>query len=249
MKIFKVSFAFLIIGCMHALSAAPQTSQTSNQTAVNKVEAKRFAQLYNSFTLECQRPHKHYNIPNTLHFIWLNGPVPTQHKNLDSWRQFHPGWTIKVWTQADIASLKIINAKALANAKTAQQKSQLLRYEILNQFGGVFVENSIQCLRSFDSLAKSCELFAGIASADNPALLSDGIIGVTAHHPVIRECLFKLRQASIKSPSQNIFTLSFARYGVQNSGLVAPMPANFFFAKNNAITKDTYCIQNANNGF
>lgn len=60
-------------------------------------------------------------------------------------------------------NFKLKNVEALKCAKNYGEKSDILRYEILCQFGGIYVDCDFECLKSFDGLLM-CRFFTGFSN-------------------------------------------------------------------------------------
>jgi mannosyltransferase OCH1-like enzyme len=77
-------------------------------------------------------------IPKVLHFIWLGGNIPSKYiPMIDSWRQYHPLWDVRLWGDEDIISFETSNPKLfeiLRNAPNYGMKSDILRYEVFYLF-------------------------------------------------------------------------------------------------------------------
>lgn len=60
-------------------------------------------------------------------------------------------------------NFKLKNTNPYINGSNYGEKSDVLRYEILQQFGGIYVDCDFECLKSFDSLL-SCNFFSGFSN-------------------------------------------------------------------------------------
>jgi hypothetical protein len=152
---------------------------------------------------------KDASFPKTIHFIWL-GPTPFPRAsipNIDKWVKKHPGWTFKFWTDADLpaphAALQKANVHALhllfgkmsyQRAENYGEKSQILRYAILLNEGGVYADHDTIPSASFDPLQQQCDFFCGLAPL-KPSILSSSIypvnhlMGAKAGHPIFAAAL------------------------------------------------------------
>jgi mannosyltransferase OCH1-like enzyme len=79
-------------------------------------------------------------IPKVIHSIWLGSSLPEMYNTLIStWKALHPLWTVKIWKDEDTDLIHLQNEKAYYSAKNYGEKSDILRYEILNLYGGVYI--------------------------------------------------------------------------------------------------------------
>jgi len=237
MKKFRVSIAVLIMGCMPVLFATAPVSKSScdvttqnpcpcdHQSMKNKNECRRFALLYQTYKTNHPNPIGNYIIPRKIHFIWLGGKLPSSfQKTIDTWKEFHPSWEIKLWTKADVKSFKFINKTAFNKAKTDKEKSTIWRYEILYRYGGLFVDLQTKCHNSFADLHQTSEFYAFTKCSKSKIELSNSIIGSQPNHPIIQLCTFLIR------PGQNVgpdyFTRCFSLKANDLFGKVVPLPMN-----------------------
>lgn len=74
--------------------------------------------------------------------------------NLEKWKELMPSWDIKVWTNSDLTEDKIEPSYlALINkSNIGAQKADLLRFYVVNKFGGYYVDSDIVPLRNLTEL-------------------------------------------------------------------------------------------------
>jgi mannosyltransferase OCH1-like enzyme len=131
-------------------------------------------------------------IPRVIHFIWLGRPLPDWYKtNIDDWSQKNPKFDIIIWDND--SSDKFIKTKPsydiFRNSKSFGIKSDVLRYEILKQEGGLYVDTDFLCLSSnFDILHDSFSFYAGIC-LEQPVQLNNGIMASAPNHPILDICI------------------------------------------------------------
>ena len=92
-------------------------------------------------------------IPRVIHQIWL-GPAQAPRYTMETCRLANPGWLHVVWTDENLPPM--VNRKVFdAFGAAYHAKADVLRYEVLFRFGGVYVDADQLCLRSFDDLLGS----------------------------------------------------------------------------------------------
>lgn len=134
-----------------------------------------------------------YRIPKIIHQIWLGSPLPARYKEIQkSWATHHPDWEYRLWTDADAKVFPMKNRALFDSATNWGEKSDIFRYEILAQFGGLYVDTDFECLRSFDILHKLCDFYIGLDTIEkqfqSPRLLN-GLLACSPHHPILERCL------------------------------------------------------------
>lgn len=177
-------------------------------------------------------------IPKVIHWIWLGSPLPKRYIELQkTFKELHPSWQVKIWTDQDIEPFKLKNKIAFDAATNFGEKSDIFRYEILERFGGVYCDTDFKCLQSLDLLHYVCEFYTGIAY-DREAILYNGLIGASPHHPIIKKCVDCLiNTPELKDPDfimertgPYYFTEQFFKvvFGGLHKGIVA-FPVTFFY--------------------
>lgn len=129
-------------------------------------------------------------IPQIFHRIWLDEPVPAEFDLY--WKRFeamHPGWKFVTWD--DSKALDWLRCPdEFAQARTWAGKSDILRYEILYRYGGIYVDTDVEPLRPFDDLlGDNGDLFIGW---EDERLLCPTVMGSPRAHPAIATLLFAL---------------------------------------------------------
>lgn len=173
----------------------------------------KFEFLYaNNFPLlsnySAEQPPK---IPKVLHFIWV-GPKPFPREsinNLLAWKKYHPHWKMKFWTDSPerpcpiegmekhlISEIPFQKIGHLAKeTKNYGEQSDILRYEILYQEGGVYADHDIDCFQSFDALNATYDFYCGMEAPHYIPELNahiapnNGLVGIKPHHPILKSTI------------------------------------------------------------
>jgi mannosyltransferase OCH1-like enzyme len=74
------------------------------------------------------------------------------------------------------------------------ERADILRCEILYQFGGLYADIDFECLKPFDILHQAYTFYGALFPLENDALISNGIIDSIPGHPLIKYYLDILRQ-------------------------------------------------------
>ncbi len=175
------------------------------QTREDKESLNFFNKLYEKNFEKALAPIGTAKIPSTLHLIWL-GPQKFPQaslKNVASWIEKHPSWTVKFWTDNDQPSPHpkmqkiLIQESHLPNLLSCYylsdsfgERSELLRYEILFAEGGVYVDHDLTCLSSLDRFNSAYDFYCGL-EALAPSILSSSVfpsthlIAAKPQHPIL----------------------------------------------------------------
>lgn len=188
-------------------------------------------------------------IPKKFHLIWLGSTPPERYYLLEKQlREFHPGFEIKLWTDYDAALIPMINREAYDSATNFGEKSDILRYEILDREGGVYLDGDFLIAQPLTEIFYAANFFGGLGYNPHTIELYNGFIGSEPGHPIIKLCISQLgKDRSRHDPDAIIdrtgpyhFTRCFLK-GAMNaaSGIAIPFPVTFFYPwPNYAIYQD-----------
>jgi hypothetical protein len=134
-------------------------------------------------------------IPRIIHQIWI-GPHPRPTEWLETWSrdylEDHPDWSYRLWTDDDVAGFPVIRSNAYRNLSLCG-RADLLRYSILHEHGGVYIDADSIYLNPFsldDALRQADD--CGIVLAQEPfrrgepPLIAVGFIACAAGNPLLR---------------------------------------------------------------
>lgn len=169
----------------------------------------KFESLYEKNKHYLKAPPSGIKIPPLIHFIWL-GPKsfpPESVENVRTWIARHPTWRVKFWTDRprplpcshmELCSVDDFNLTHLKqcylDSNNYGEKSDILRYEILLQEGGVYVDHDANCLDSFEALHSHFDFYCGLEAPHPPFAGStitsgNGVLGARPNHPVTQRVI------------------------------------------------------------
>ena len=100
-----------------------------------------------------------------------------------------------MWTDQDIESFKLVNKDAFDKAVSYAERANLLRLEILERYGGIYVDSDFECLQNFDFFNENFEFYAGITPAiRRQSIISNALIASIPHHPILLACIKKINK-------------------------------------------------------
>lgn len=179
------------------------------QTKEDVDHLQLFKAIYDLQKHHLATPDTKERIPRVIHYIWLGpNPFPRESiENVRTWMAKHPDWTFYFWTDRDrplplpgmhmrkVQDLPFLALKeCFKKSDNFGEKSDVLRYEILYQEGGVYVDHDVKCLQSFDLLNRSYDFYCGIDMPYTSALptcvfTTNNLIAVKPQHPILARCL------------------------------------------------------------
>ena len=86
-------------------------------------------------------------IPKLIHQIWI-GPKPAPSKLMDTWKEKHPEFEYIRWSEKELndRSMPLSCINRIQEIEEINGKADIIRWEILYHYGGVFLDADCFCL-------------------------------------------------------------------------------------------------------
>ncbi len=196
------------------------------------------AKLYQARQPSKILPTPQPQIPKIIHQIWLGSPLPDGLRQYTrTWQELHPGWKYILWTEENARHLTLQNQDLYDKATNWAVKSDILRYELLSKFGGLYVDTDFECLMPLDDLMHRYTAFAGISNEPCFAI-NNALIAAAPGHKILKQCIANLRmpksnrwQDVSKGCGPMHFTRSFMTELETGYNSALAMPERYFYPK------------------
>ena len=121
------------------------------------------------------------SIPRLIHRVWVGGAeMPAAHVHFGrTFADAHPRWKMRLWGDGDLPSLGIGDAER-SRARSPAELSDVVRFEVLSRFGGVYVDTDVECKRNLEELLVGVRAFAAL---ELPGRVATGVLGGVPGHP------------------------------------------------------------------
>jgi len=96
-------------------------------------------------------------IPKIIHQIWLGDQSKRPSKFIETWIEKNPSWQHKLWTDDNLPQLKC--KKQFDECPSLPGKADILRYQILHDEGGFFIDADSECVNSLDDFFTNNKVF------------------------------------------------------------------------------------------
>lgn len=170
--------------------------QIEKYKAQNLESFNFFKTLYEKNHFLKVEPQDNPKIPQIIHQIWIgNRPIPSKLQEYQkTWREQHPDWEYKMWTNEEVKNYTFVNQELkflFDQALTLGERVDVLRYDILYQYGGIYADCDCICLKPLDVFVYCYDFFAGMfppmfATMETAVFLQNCMIGAKPQHPVIK---------------------------------------------------------------
>jgi inositol phosphorylceramide mannosyltransferase catalytic subunit len=115
------------------------------------------------------------------------------------------------------------------------EKSDILKWEIVYRFGGLWVDTDFECLKSFDLLHHLYDFYTGIQPLDtNIPQLGAALFAARPKHPLLEECVQGIKnnqhiQQIIAKTGPIHFTRVFLQVADKTGLVDVALPASYFY--------------------
>lgn len=130
-------------------------------------------------------------IPPIVHQIWLGAdPLPEEFRLYgQSWVRHNPGWELRLWTEETVPD-DLTRREVYERLRQPAERSDILRLELLQRHGGIYIDTDFECLRPFGAMLDGVDFFCGYLKPDR---VNNAIIGAAPGHPIVAQALRELR--------------------------------------------------------
>jgi mannosyltransferase OCH1-like enzyme len=174
-------------------------SMCANNNLPKSLLYQQLSHLYAQNNPDKLKPLAEPLIPKKIHQIWL-GPlqIPVAYAEYSkTWQKLHPSWEYKLWRDKDIENWDFPSKDLYNKSSSYQEKSDILRYEILNKYGGLYVDMDYKAIKNFDELHYLYEFYGSIKPPiyeDNKIAITNGIIGSKPNIVILKKTLEFIRE-------------------------------------------------------
>jgi GT2 family glycosyltransferase len=143
-------------------------------------------------------------IPKIIHQIWIgNKPAPT--KFMQTWKDKNPDFEYIFWNEKEIIKRDIVFKckEKIDEIEEINGKADIIRWEILYKFGGIFLDADSICIEPIDNELLSKKCFAGYEQEEvRNGLIATGTMGFPKKHPLVKKAIkwiFKNEVSQLKA--------------------------------------------------
>lgn len=130
------------------------------------------------------------SIPKIIHQVWI-GPNSPPWQWIDSFRKNfmdkYPAWKYRLWRENEIENLRLINKSKYESEKVLSGKVNILRYELLYQFGGIYIDADSEWINNkpLQELIDHTNQTGIFAGWEDKKMLANGVIGCSPKNPIM----------------------------------------------------------------
>ena len=218
-----------------------------------------YASVFDNWINSERSGNKKNLIPKVIHHIWLGEKdLPPYFKKFKkSWQDNNPEYKFFLWNDEKCENLSLINRKLFDSIDNKGCKSDILRYEILYKYGGIYIDTDFECIRPIpDEFLKesfvACMAFDYKPVVNNAFLMSEPKTKLL--RDIIKGCSYPENESTnniLKSSGPFMITKQISRNLNQGNKKILILPSNYCYPipsfikdlkLSNLITEDTFSI-------
>ena len=142
-------------------------------------------------------------IPKIMHQMWV-GPKPAPMSLIQTWRVAHPSWEHILWNEDTLRHYfpqGLYNQSHYDAMPEWNGKCDIARWEILQKFGGFFLDADAICVSPLDDYLLENDSFACYENElMRPGLIAAGYIGASENNALIRLLVQELHAKTHREP-------------------------------------------------
>ena len=199
-------------------------------------------------------------IPKIIHYCWFGRGEKSAlaQKCIASWQKYCPDFEIREWNEENCDYLSIPFMAEAYQAKKYAFVSDVMRLIVLEQYGGVYFDTDVEVVKDISPLLEN----EGFIGFENDYFVNSGqVLGVAAHHPVIRAMIEEYKKLHFFNADGSLNAVGcphlnsdvMERFGLVRNGAeqtvagIHVYPADYFNPLDSATgklrkTKKTYSI-------
>lgn len=89
-------------------------------------------------------------IPRRIHQMWIGDQSRRPAAIMQTWKDLNPSCEYTLWTEENLADLVFVNQDKANAMPELNGKCDIMRYEILYKFGGIFIDADTKCVNTLD---------------------------------------------------------------------------------------------------
>ena len=132
-------------------------------------------------------------IPKRIHQIWLGGDLPEKYVRLaGELKKINSEYEYRLWTDKDVKGFNLKNLELFSNIENKGSKSDIFRLEILEKYGGIYLDTDFEAVKPFDDLI-NLDFFSSTGHSNDPEVINS-IIASAPNNKIISKCVEELQR-------------------------------------------------------
>jgi mannosyltransferase OCH1-like enzyme len=130
------------------------------------------------------------SIPKIIHQIWV-GPnkIPEKSINfIEGIKKLHPDYEYRLWTDSDLTPENFSNLQYINSTPVYAQKADIMRYEILYKYGGIYLDIDFEILKCLTPLLTHALVVCN-EDSNTSKYITNAFICSSVGNPNMKKCM------------------------------------------------------------
>ena len=137
-------------------------------------------------------------IPKIIHQIWLGDQGIRPNLLIETWKNLNPTWEHKIWTEENMPRLR--NQAQFDSVNELAGKADILRYELLFNYGGFFIDADSECILPLeDYLIDNDSFCCWENEITRTGLMANGYLAATKHNKLIEQLILTISTMPVEA--------------------------------------------------
>ena len=137
-------------------------------------------------------------IPQILHFVWVGDESKLPEKCISTWENQNKNCKVKIWGNDEYENMEWVTKRHMQSFWRNGELcgvADLMRWEILYNYGGIAIDADTVCLRPFEDWFFDCNLFACYENEVLiPSQVSNGVVGSVKNNVLVDFIIKKINK-------------------------------------------------------
>jgi len=130
-------------------------------------------------------------IPKIIHQIWIGDQSKRPSSMIETWQEMNPDWEHMLWTDDNLP--EISNKTQFDAMKELAGKADILRYELLHDIGGFFIDADSECVKPLDDFFLDNDSFCCWENEwIRAGLMSNGYLASTKNNLLMQKLINRI---------------------------------------------------------
>lgn len=224
-----------------------EIGERARQAVINNFTYKKTAKKFADFFLKLNYNDNKVNINNTIdifesqkipkiiHQIWIGPYKPPEF--MYTWKEIHADYEYILWDNNKIKELFPLRNQELYDLYDGETecwnaRSDILRFEIMHKFGGIYVDADTICLRHLEGDFLNTDFFAAYLNEKaRKNRIASGVMGGVKNHILMERCIEELHKyEKVMRPAHTYVGPTFFTYVINKYQIdIKILPSYYFY--------------------
>ena len=131
------------------------------------------------------------SIPKIIHQIWVGDQSKRPVEMMETWKEKNPTWEYRFWSEENLPKLR--NQLQFDAMNELAGKADILRYELLYDYGGFFIDADSVCVNGLDNFFIENKAFCCWENEKiREGLMSNGYLATEINSPIAKSMIDKI---------------------------------------------------------